>query len=178
MPFTAGKCCWKIFHSKHQKRARKEQRIRFSIVWAQFVMNGYSENAIKNVVSRARSMMIHASLHWPDAHEDTLWPLALSHAAFLYNNTPNKVSGIAPIEVFSRTQSNHQALCNTNTRGCPGTMLDFSWRKDTQVAPWLARWTVVPWLLSSASRRAPSSGPSLIDVEKKIGEMAKPEKEK
>ena len=74
--------------------------------------NGVAEGAIHIVVSRARTMMIHAKLQWP-------WPMAMEYAAYLYNNTPNAESGIAPIEVFSRTVSDGQALKHMHTWGCP-----------------------------------------------------------
>ena len=90
------------------------QGIRYSGVGAKH-QNGQAENAIKIVASRARTMMIHASLHWPEVHEDSLWPMAVSYAADLYNHTPNKVSGVAPIEVFSGAKANHQLLRNTHT---------------------------------------------------------------
>ena len=69
-------------------------------------------------------MMIHASLHWPEADDESLWPLAVSHAAYLYNNTPDATSGISPIEVFSGTTSDHKALRLAHTWGCPVYVLE------------------------------------------------------
>ena len=82
-----------------------------------------AEGAIRIIVSKARTM-IHAKLHWLEANDDSLWPMALSHAAYVYNNTPNSESGIAPIEVFSRTTSDHQALKHMHTWGCPAFVLE------------------------------------------------------
>ena len=48
--------------------------------------------------------MIYAALMWPDAKDDSLWSLALSHAAYLYNHIPKEVTGIAPIESSPRLQ--------------------------------------------------------------------------
>ena len=56
--------------------------------------------------------MIHSALHWPEVEDKSLWPLAVNHAVYMYNNTPNVQSGIAPIEVFGKTLSDHQALRN------------------------------------------------------------------
>jgi hypothetical protein len=53
--------------------------------------NGVAEGAIGLAVSRARTMMLHVSLHWPDVDDETLWHLALNHAAYLHNHTPNPV---------------------------------------------------------------------------------------
>ena len=103
--------------------ASNYQQIRFSGVGAKW-QNGVAENAIRIVVSRARTMMIHASLLWPEAKDESLWPLAISHAAYLYNHTPNEETGIAPIEVFSLTINDGQALRNAHPWGCPAYVLE------------------------------------------------------
>jgi hypothetical protein len=69
-------------------------------------------------------MMLHVPLHWPDVDDETLWPLALNHAAYLNNHTPNPVNGIAPIEIFSRTRSDCTALCLAHPWGCPVYVLE------------------------------------------------------
>ena len=68
-------------------------------------------------------MMVYAHMVWPDEKDESLWPLAVSHAAYLYNNLPNEKSGLAPIEVFSQTQSDFQALLNAHPWGCPAYVL-------------------------------------------------------
>jgi hypothetical protein len=50
--------------------------------------------------------------------------MALAHAAYVYNHTPNATSGIAPIEIFSCTQGDRQALRNLHTWGCPTYVLE------------------------------------------------------
>ena len=99
------------------------QSIRFSGVGAKW-QNGAAEGAIRILVSKARTMMIHAAIHWPDAKDESLWPMALAHAAYVYNHTPNATSGIAPMEIFSRTQGDGQALRNLHTWGCPTYVLE------------------------------------------------------
>ena len=99
------------------------QSICFSGVGAKW-QNGIAENAIRIVTSRARTMMIHAAIHWPEQDDKSLWPLAVSHAAFLYNHTPRLQTGIAPIEVFSGTKSDHQVLRNAHPWGCPVYVLE------------------------------------------------------
>ena len=103
--------------------ADNDQHIRYSGVGAKW-QAGAAEGAIRIVVTKARTLMIHAALHWPEEEDETLWPLALSHAAHLYNHTPNEVSGIAPIEVFTSTLSDHQALRNAHTWGSPVYVLE------------------------------------------------------
>ena len=106
-----------------QEIASNFQKIKFSGVGAKW-QNGVAENAIKIVVSKARTMMIYAALMWPEAKDDSLWPLALSHAAYLYNHIPNEVTGIAPIEIFTQTTSDGQALRSSHPWGCPAYVLD------------------------------------------------------
>ena len=106
-----------------QEIAANYQKIKFSGVGAKW-QNGVAENAIKIVVSKARTMMIFAALMWPEAKDDSLWPLALTHAAYLYNHIPNEVTGIAPIEIFTQTTSDGQDLRNAHPWGCPAYVLD------------------------------------------------------
>ena len=98
------------------------QSIRYSGVGAKW-QNGTAEGGIRIIVSKARTMMIHAALHWPEAEDDSLWPLAVNHAVYLYNHTPNEITGIAPMEIFSRTISDGQALRNLHPWGCPTYVL-------------------------------------------------------
>jgi hypothetical protein len=106
-----------------QEIATNVQSIRFSGVGAKW-QNGVAEGGIRIIVSKARTMMIHAALSWPEVEDDTLWPMALSHAAYLYNHTPHELTGIAPIEIFSRTINDGQALRNLHPWGCPAYVLD------------------------------------------------------
>ena len=114
-----------IYQSKAftEELAQNYQSIRFSGVGAKW-QNGVSEGAIRLVVSKARTLMIHAKLHWPEANDDSLWPMALAHAAYVYNHTPNMESGVCPHEVFSRTTLDDQILKNLHTWGCPAYVLE------------------------------------------------------
>jgi len=113
-----------IFKSKRfvHEIMRNSQSIRYSGVGAKW-QNGVSEGAISIIASKARTQMIHAALHWPKVEDAALWPLAVSHAVQLYNHTPNSSSGIAPIEVFTRTTSDCQLLQNCHPWGCPAYVL-------------------------------------------------------
>ena len=82
--------------------ADKGQGMTLSGVSAQF-QNGAAENRIKVVIRNARTMTLHTALRWPGFAEKNLWPMALSHAVHLWNQTPKQESGIAPVEVFTCT---------------------------------------------------------------------------
>jgi len=94
--------------------------IRYSGVGAKW-QNRAAESAIGLVSSTAQTNMIHAALNWPEVEDTALWPLAVQHAVYMYNHTPSPSSGIAPIEVFFRTISDCQVLCNAHPWGAPCT---------------------------------------------------------
>ena len=65
----------------------RSQKIDFSGVGAHH-QNGVAERAIKMIIQSARTMLLHASIHWPDEADLMLWPFALEHAVHLWNHTP------------------------------------------------------------------------------------------
>jgi hypothetical protein len=107
----------------HKALVENHQAIRHSGVGAKW-QNGVAENAIKIVTTRARTMMIHAALHWPEQDDKSLWPLAVTYAAHLYNHTPNLKTGMTPAEVFTGTKSTHDALKHAHPWGCPVYVLE------------------------------------------------------
>jgi hypothetical protein len=126
-----------VFTSKEFMRelAEKGQGMTLSGVSAQF-QNGAAENAIKIVVRNARTMMIHATLRWPGFVEKDLWPMALSHAAYLFNITPNMETGVSPISVWTRTTQESNALRNTHTWGCPVYVLTPKLKDGQKIPKW------------------------------------------
>jgi hypothetical protein len=99
-----------VFQSRriHERTPPKGQGIKFSGVGAKW-QNGVAENAVKIVTLESSGTddprfpsLARGSDPEPVAH-------AVSYAAHLYNNTPNKESGIAPVEIFTG-KSDYQAL--------------------------------------------------------------------
>jgi hypothetical protein len=129
-----------VFTSKEFMRelAEKGQGITLSGVSAQF-QNGAAENAIKIVVRNARTMMIHATLRWPGFVEKDLWPMALSHAAYLFNITPNMETGVAPISTWTKTTQETNALRNSHTWGCPVYVLTPKLKDGQKIPKWEPR---------------------------------------
>jgi len=126
-----------IFHSTEflKELHEKGQGIKMSGVSAQF-QNGAAENTIKNTVAKACTMMFHSALRWPDPADQNLWPYALSHAAYLHNHTPNLDTGLAPVEVFTKTKSNHKVLHNLHVWGCPAYVLDLMLCDGSKLPKW------------------------------------------
>ena len=101
--------------------------------------NGKAENAIRTVTRLARSMMIHAALRWPAQADKDLWPLALQHAAHLYNNLPDTSSGMTPNEIWLRTKSTYSAIHHAHTWGCPAYVLDPHLQDRGTIPKWSPR---------------------------------------
>jgi hypothetical protein len=66
--------------------------------------NGIAERAIRTILTIARTAMLHSAIHWPELADTALWPMAVAHATFLYNHVPNVETGIAPVDLFTRTR--------------------------------------------------------------------------
>ena len=100
-----------IYHSDEflKELQAKGQGIKMSGVSAQF-QNGAAESIIKSVVQSARTMMLHAQTRWPAVADESLWPQALQYAVYLHNIMPTEETGVSPVEVWTRTKSNHSDL--------------------------------------------------------------------
>ena len=100
------------------------QSIKFSGVGAHH-QNGVAERAICTITQWARAMLLHQILMWPDRADTSLWPFALSHAVWLWNNMPNRRNQLTPIELFSKQcYKNYDHLWCTPVWGCPTYVLD------------------------------------------------------
>ena len=80
------------------KLDKDSQTLRLSGVGAHH-QNGPVENAIKNILRKARIFMFHAALRWPDRFDKHLWPFAMKHAVYLHNHTPRHSDKFSPIEI-------------------------------------------------------------------------------
>lgn len=49
-------------------------------------------------------MMLHSAVHWPEAADAALWPLAVDHAVRLYNLMLNPENGFRLHDLFSKTR--------------------------------------------------------------------------
>ena len=48
--------------------------------------------------------MLHPFIHWPDQANLALWPFALDHAIYLWNNLPSKEMRLSPLELFASSR--------------------------------------------------------------------------
>ena len=87
--------------------------------------NAMAERGIQVVVWKARTLMIHASLLWPDAFDEALWPMALDYAAWLYNHTPTKANGeLSPMEKVTGIVQSCELLKRAFVWGAPAYVLE------------------------------------------------------
>ena len=68
--------------------------------------------------------MFHAVIRWPDAHNKTLWPFAISHAMHLHNHIPRRLDKFVPVEFWSQARSTHTQLVNDHPWGVSVYALD------------------------------------------------------
>jgi len=101
--------------------------------------NGIAERAIGTVMSVARASMLHAAIHWPDVADTKLWPLAVQHAAFLYNHMPKVENGLSPLDLFTRTRWPHAKFHDLHVWGCPVYVLDKTIADGKKLPCWKPR---------------------------------------
>ena len=122
-----------------QNLADNDQTMTFSGTGAHH-QNGVAERAIKTVTSWARAMLLHAIIMWPDQANLALWPFALEHAVYLWNNLPTQSSLLAPIEFFSGTKfPSYAHLCRAHVWGCPVYVLDPKLQDGHKIPKWHPR---------------------------------------
>ena len=98
-----------------------------------------AERAIRTISSIARTMMIHSSMHWPDMADTSLWPMAVQHAVYLYNHVPDPATGLAPIDLFTRTRKPLDKLKDLHVWGCPTYLLAKSLADGKKIPRWQPR---------------------------------------
>ena len=77
-----------------------EQRIRYCGANAHH-KNEVAERAVQSVSNMARALILHASAHWKNGIDPSLWPMAVTYATYLYNHLPN-AQGLCPAGRFYR----------------------------------------------------------------------------
>ena len=118
---------------------RCNQTIDFSGVGAHH-QNGVAERAIQTVTTWARTMLLHSIIMWPDQADLALWPFALEHAVYLWNNIPRMDSKLAPIEVFSGQKlPSYDHLQRLHVWGCPIYVLDPKLQDGKKIPKWHPR---------------------------------------
>ena len=101
--------------------------------------NGVAERSIQSIMSIARTMMLHAAIHWPAMADSSLWPMAVQYATYLYNNVPDPTTGISPNDLFTRTRFDHHRFHDVHVWGCPVYILDKKISDGNKLPRWKPR---------------------------------------
>ena len=117
---------------------RKNQPMVYSGVGAHH-HNGVAERAIRTVSTNARTMLLHAMVHWPEETSLELWPFAVEYAVHLWNLLPREPSGLSPTELFYGVKSHHSSLKNAKVFGCPTYVLDPRLQDGKKIPKWEPR---------------------------------------
>ena len=102
--------------------------------------SGVDDNTIKNVVIIARTAMIHAALRWPDASENSLFPMAMYHYVCLHNHSTYIYSGMSPEEFWTRSKYYNSALHNAHIWGCPTYLMEPRLKYGNEFTKWIPRY--------------------------------------
>ena len=128
------------FHSKDWKDDcdNQQQKRHFSGVGAHH--QNYAERNIQTIFNMARAQLLHFAIHWPQMAEADLWPFAVDHAIYLWNNIPALTDKLCPIERFTDTlHHNHHHLQRLHVFGCPVYVLDPKLQDGKKLPKWERR---------------------------------------
>ncbi len=102
--------------------------------------NGPAERAIGVLMNMTRTMMIHATLHWPEIIESKLWPMAVLHAAHLMNRVPRRdTANRSSIELLTNSILDPQEYSDLHVWGSPVYVLDPGISKGGKIPKWKPR---------------------------------------
>ena len=83
--------------------------------------------------------MLPAAIHWPDITDATLWPMAVTNATFLHNHVPDLVSGLNPIDLYSKTRWEQRKYHDLHVWGCPVYVLEKAIADGKSIPRWKSR---------------------------------------
>ncbi|KAL7464995.1 hypothetical protein ACHAXS_005324 [Conticribra weissflogii] len=84
------------------------------------------------------TFLIHVSLQWTKNGVDNhaLWSFAVKHTGWLYNCLPNRVSGLTPIELATKTKTDHCNLLRSHVWGCSVFVLEPRLQDGMKIPKW------------------------------------------
>ena len=101
--------------------------------------NGIAKRAIRTVSESARTMMLHASIHWPGTVTLDLWSMDVEYATYLYNVMPNMQTNTAPIGLLTGSRMTGVEIRNSRVWGCPAYVLDPKIQDGNKLPRWIPR---------------------------------------
>ena len=86
----------------------------------------------------ARALILHASAHWTNGIDASLWPMAVTYATHLYNHLPNE-RGLCPADLFTGSTVPWHRLKDLHVWGCPVYILDPQLQAGQKLPRWQPR---------------------------------------
>ena len=108
--------------------------------------NGHAERSIRTIMSIARTMMLHSAIYWPDQADATLWPMAVTHAVFLWNHIPDLTTGLSPSDLFTKSRWPQQRFHDLHVWGCPVYVLNKTISDGKKIPKWQPRSTRMKYM--------------------------------
>ena len=103
--------------------------------------NAQAERSIRTIMSISRAMLLHSAIHWPDMANPSLWPMAVSHAVFLWNHVPNLQTGLSAADIFTKSRWPQHRFHDLHVWGCPTYVLDKTIADGMKIPRWKPRST-------------------------------------
>ena len=107
-------------------------------------------------------MMMHAGIHWPSVAQASLWPMAVSHACYLWNHVPDPSNGLSPHDLFTKTRWPHRRFHDMHVWGCPTYLLKSTIRDGKKIPKWQPRSDKTIYMGTSPSHA--SSVPLVLNI--------------
>ena len=102
--------------------------------------NGIAERAIGVTMSFARTQLIHAAMRWPEVTDVGLWPMSVTHSAYLHNILPKSSRGnLAPMQLLLNAQLNPKRFDDLHVWGSPVFVLEPALRDGKKLPRWRPR---------------------------------------
>ena len=104
-----------VFHANYVEKYQSQS---FSGVGAHY-QSAHAEHN-QTIMYMARTFMLHVSLHWSEYGIDdlVLWPYAIKHAIWLCNWILSRTTILTPMELLTKTHTDHWDLLRTHVLGC------------------------------------------------------------
>ena len=100
--------------------------------------SGVAEHRIRELTELARTQLLHAIHNNPKAVNKSLWPYALRHTSYLYNQFPRTGKTASPLELFTSSQVRPN-LKQLHPFGCPVYFLQAPLQNRSKLPRWQER---------------------------------------
>ena len=90
-------------------------------------------------MAMAQTVLLHAAIHWTEAADPSLWPMAVEHASCFCNQIQALATGLFPIDLWSKSQVPTHKLHNLHFWGSPKHVLQKQLANGKSIGCWEPR---------------------------------------